>query len=186
MGYISCLLYCLKIFNHRFFYFYKRQYFYPINYYSYFVIFPRKFKKVCKSVCKSQNVCPRTKQSQTGVKYSGIIICIKINTYVNKSDLIILHKKNVQIRLIFQTLSSISPNFHVVCLQPNSWLESYDRYGSFGTMIWGLLIVIPVPWFLSSRNTLSVTHSDTASYAEEQEEENTCQKKSYDMSWLFN
>ena len=34
------------------------QYFYPINYKSYFVIFTRKSKKVCKSVCKSQNVCP--------------------------------------------------------------------------------------------------------------------------------
>ena len=52
----------------------------------------------------------------------------------------------------------------MVCLQPNTWLESYDRYGSFGTMIWGSLIVSPALWVLSSRNTLSVTHSDTASY----------------------
>ena len=56
-------------------------------------------------------------------------------------------------------LSLISPNFHVVCHQPNAWLESYDRYGSFGTMISGSLIVSTVLWVLSSRNTLSVTHS---------------------------
>ena len=31
----------------------------PKNYNSYFVIFTRKSKKVWKSVCKSQNVCPR-------------------------------------------------------------------------------------------------------------------------------
>ena len=73
--------------------------------------------------------------------------------------------KNVQIRLIFQTLFSISPNFHVFCLQPNALLESYDSYGSFGTMIGGSLIVSPVLWFLSSWNTLSVTHSDMASYS---------------------
>ena len=75
-------------------------------------------------------------------------------------------QKKVKIRFIFQTLSSISPNFHVVCLQPNAWLESYGRYGSFGTLIWGSLIVSPVLWLLSSRNTLSATHSDTASYTD--------------------
>ena len=75
-------------------------------------------------------------------------------------------QKKVQIRFIFQTSSSISPNFHVVCLQPNAWLESYGRYGSFGTLIWGSLIVSPVLWLLSSRNTLSATHSDTASYTD--------------------
>ena len=61
--------------------------------------------------------------------------------------------KNVKIRLIFKTLSSITPSFHMVCLQPNALLESYDRYGSFGIMIWGSLIVSPVIWFLSSQNT---------------------------------
>ena len=71
--------------------------------------------------------------------------------------------KNVQIRLIFQTLSLISPKFDVVCLQLYSWLENYGRYGSFGTMILGSLIVSPVLWLLSSRNTLSVTHSDKVS-----------------------
>ena len=55
-------------------------------------------------------------------------------------------------------------HFHVVCLKPNAWLESYDCYGSFDTMIWEPLIVSPVLWVLSSGNTLSVTHSDTASY----------------------
>ena len=58
----------------------------------------------------------------------------------------------------------ISPNFFMVCLQPNAWLESYDHNGSFGTKISGSLIVSPVLWVLSSRNTLSVTHSNTASY----------------------
>ena len=50
----------------------------------------------------------RSTQSQTCVKYRGNIICVKRNTDVNTGDLKILHKKNVQIRLIFQTLSSIS------------------------------------------------------------------------------
>ena len=108
----------------------------------------------------------RSRRSQACVKYRGIIICIRRNTDVNTSDLKIVDKffLLLQIRLIFQTLSSISPNFHVVCFQPNALLESYDRYGSFGTMVGGSLIVSPVLWFLSSRNTLSVTHSDTASY----------------------
>ena len=57
----------------------------------------------------------RSRRSQTCVKYRGNIICIKRNTDVNTSDLKILHKNYVQIRLIFQTLSSISPNIHVVC-----------------------------------------------------------------------
>ena len=77
----------------------------------------------------------RSTRSQTCVKYKGNIICIKRNTDVNTGDLKILHKKNVQIRLIFQTVSSISPNFYVVCLQPYALLENYDHYGSFGTMI---------------------------------------------------
>ena len=76
--------------------------------------------------------------------------------------------KNVEIRLIFQSLSLISPTFYVACLQPYAWLESYDRYGSFGTMLWGSLIICPVVWLLSSRNTLSVTDSDTASYSSHQ------------------
>ena len=71
--------------------------------------------------------------------------------------------KKVQIWLIFQTLSLISPKFDVICIQPYSWLENYGPYGSFGTMILGSLIVSPVLWILSSRNTLSVTHSDKAS-----------------------
>ena len=32
--------------------------FYPLNFNSHFVIITRISKKVCKSVCKSQNVCP--------------------------------------------------------------------------------------------------------------------------------
>ena len=49
------------------------------------------------------------------------------------------------------------------CLQHYAWLESCDQDGSFDTKILGSLIVSPVLWVLSSRNTLSVTHSDTAS-----------------------
>ena len=50
------------------------------------------------------------------------------------------------------------------CLQHYAWLNSCDQDGSFGTKISGSLIVRPVLWVLSSRNTLSVTHSYTASY----------------------
>ena len=57
----------------------------------------------------------KSRRSQTCVKYRGNIICIKRNADVNTSDLKILQTKNVQIWLIFQTLSSISPNFHLVC-----------------------------------------------------------------------
>ena len=59
---------------------------------------------------------------------------------------------------------NFSKLFVIVCYQPNAWLESYDRHGSFGTKISGALIVSPVLWVLSSRNILSITHSDTASY----------------------
>ena len=51
-----------------------------------------------------------------------------------------------------------------VFLQHYAWLESCDQDISFDTKILGSLIVSPVLWVLSSRNTLSVTHSDTASY----------------------
>ena len=77
----------------------------------------------------------RSTQIQTCVKYRGNIICIKRNTDVNTGDLKILHKKMSKKRMIFQTLSSISPKFYVVCHQPYAWLESYYCYGSFGTMI---------------------------------------------------
>ena len=53
---------------------------------------------------------------------------------------------------------------NIICLQPYSWLENFGHYGSFGTMILGSLIVSPVLWILSSRNTLYVTQSDKASY----------------------
>ena len=58
--YTSYTLYCLKISKYRFFFWksYKRQYFYSINYNSYFLIFTRKVKKLCKSVSQSQNICP--------------------------------------------------------------------------------------------------------------------------------
>ena len=103
----------------------------------------------------------RSRRSQICVKYRGIIILIRRNTCVNTSDLEILIKF-FQIRLIFKTLSLISPSFHMVCLQHNAWLESYAHYGSFGTMLWGSLNVSQVLRFLCSRNTLSLTHSDTA------------------------
>ena len=58
----------------------------------------------------------------------------------------------------------ISPKVYVFCLQHYAWLKSCDQDGSFGTKISESLIVNPVLWVLSSRNTLSVTHSYTASY----------------------
>ena len=109
----------------------------------------------------SSRMKTRSTRSQTCMNYRGNIICfreIHMWTHVTWKYL----TKNVLMRLIFQTLSSISPKFYVVCLQPYAWLYSYDRYNSFGTMIWGSLIVSPVLWLLSSRNTLSVSHSDTA------------------------
>ena len=56
----------------------------------------------------------KSRWSHTCVKYMGNIICIKRNIYVNTSDLKYF-TKNVQKRLNFQTLSSISPNIHLVC-----------------------------------------------------------------------
>ena len=38
----------------------------------------------------------------------------------------------------------------MVCLQPNAWLESYDRHGSFDIKISGSLIVSPVLGVFSS------------------------------------
>ena len=66
--------------------------------------------------------------------------------------------------MIFQTLTLISPKFNLVCLQAYSWMENYGRCGSFATMILATLIISPVLWLLSSSITLSVTHSDKASY----------------------
>ena len=60
------------------------------------------------------------------------------------------------------TLPSISPRINVFCLPPYAWLESYGRHSSFGTKISGSLSFSPVLWVLSSHNTLSLTHSDTA------------------------
>ena len=55
----------------------------------------------------------KSRQSQTCVRYRDDIIFIRINTDVNTSDLKILDKKNVQIRFLFQTLTSISPKCHL-------------------------------------------------------------------------
>ena len=106
----------------------------------------------------------RSRRSQTCVWYRDIIICIKRNTNVNTNGLKILHKKCIN-KVDFHDVIFNFSNFFMVCLQSNAWLESYDRHGSFGTKISGSLIVSPVLWDLSSRNTLSVTHSDTASYS---------------------
>ena len=104
----------------------------------------------------------RSRQSQTCVKYRGNVICIKTKTDVNTSDLKKTSQKNVQIRLIFQRLSSISPKINVFFVPPYAWLESYGHHGSFGSNISGSLSFSPVLWVLSSCNTLNVTHSDTA------------------------
>ena len=105
----------------------------------------------------------RPKQSQTCVKYRGNVIFIERNIDVNTSDLKILYKKMSKYGWFSRCYLQFLQNFHVVCLQPNDWLESYDRYVSFGKIFWRLLIVNPMLWLLSSRNTLSVTLSDTAS-----------------------
>ena len=114
-----------------------------------------------------QIACSRAKtksrQSQACEKYRGIIICIKRNTDVNTGNQKILHKKCPN-KVDFPDVIFNFSKFYMVCLQSNAWLESCDRHGSFGTKISGSLIVSPVLWVLSSRNTLSVTHSDTASY----------------------
>ena len=81
---------------------------------------------------------------------------------MNTRDLKKTSQKYVQIRLIFQALSSISPKVDAFILPPYAWLESYGHHGSFGTNISGSLSFSPVLWVLSSRNTLNVTHSDTA------------------------
>ena len=57
----------------------------------------------------------RSRQNQTRVKYRGNIICFKRKTDVNTSDLRKI-TKNVQIRLIFQTLPFISPKIDVFFL----------------------------------------------------------------------
>ena len=56
------------------------------------------------------------RQSHTCVKYRGIIICIKINTYYNTSDL----KYFTNFFPNKVDFPDVSPNIHVVCLQPNA------------------------------------------------------------------
>ena len=105
------------------------------------------------------------RQSQACVKYRCFIICIKRNTDVNIGDEKILHKK-MSTWGWFSGCYLQFLLFYMVCLPPYglyAWPESYDRHGSFVTKISGWLIVSPVLWALSSRNTLSVTHSDTDS-----------------------
>ena len=110
----------------------------------------------------STTAMTRSRRSQACVKYGGIIICIKKNTGVNTGNQKILHKKCPN-KVDFPDVIFNFSKFNMVCLQSNAWMESYDRHDSFGTKISGSLIVSPVLWVLSSRNTLSVTHSDTAS-----------------------
>ena len=62
--------------------------------------------------------------------------------------------------LVFKILRSISPIINVFCLQPSDQLESYECHASFGTKMSRSLIASPVLWVLSSRNNISVTHSD--------------------------
>ena len=97
---------------------------------------PKRNHKIASSRAKT-----RSWQSRTRVKY-----------FTKK------HPNKVDFPGIIFNFSKLS----FVLLQSNAWLENYDRYGLFGTMIWGALIVSPVQWFLSSRNTLLYSHSDTA------------------------
>ena len=75
---------------------------------------------------------------------------------VNSGDLKILHQKISKLGVFFR--------HYLYFLQHYAWLESSDQDVSFDTNILGSLIVSSVLWVLSSHNTLSVTHSDTASY----------------------
>ena len=73
-------------------------------------------------------------------------------------------QNNVKIWPLFEALSSISPKIIAVSIQHYAWLKSYGCNISFGTNISGSLFISPMLWVLSSRNTISVTHSDTALY----------------------
>ena len=79
----------------------------------------------------------RSTQSQTCMKYGGIIIFIKRNSDVNTGDLEILHKK-CQNKVDFP---DIILNFSkMLCVLPSTLCMT----GSFGTNISGSLIVSPV------------------------------------------
>ena len=102
--------------------------------------------------------------------------------------------KNIQIKLIFLTLSSISLKKYVFFLSPYAWLESYGCHRSLGTNISGSLNFIPVLCVLSSHNTLNVIHSDTASYIDtvfhcfkvEKEEENSWIQETLNLATCAN
>ena len=102
----------------------------------------------------------RSTQSQTCVKYRGFIICIKRNTDVNTGDLKILHKKMSKKGWFSRHYLQFLQNF--VWFAFNFMLD----WRAMTVTIHLALIVSPVLWLLSSCNTLSVTHSDTASYLE--------------------
>ena len=99
---------------------------------------PKRNHKIASSRAKT-----RSRQSHTRVKY-----------FTHKKK----HGNKVDFPGVIFNFSKLSFGL----LQSNAWLESYDHYCLFGTMIWGALIVSPVLWFLSSRNTLLYSHSDTA------------------------
>ena len=101
----------------------------------------------------------RSTQNHTFVKYCGIIIFLKRNTDDRTGELKIFHKKYQNMVDFLDVIFNFF-KFHVFCLQTYAWLESYDRHNSFGTKILESIIVNPA---LSSCNTLSVTHLDTAS-----------------------
>ena len=83
---------------------------------------------------------------------------------MNTIDLKKTSQKNIQIRLIFQTVSSIFTKIYVFFLTPYAWLGSYGHHGSFDTNISRSLSFSLVLLVLSSHNALNVTYSDTASY----------------------
>ena len=132
--------------------------------YSFLLFHSYNLKQTRNHQMTSSRAKARPTQSHTCVKYWGIIFLIRKNTIVHISDLKIFHKKKSKKSLIFQMLSSISSKCYVFCLQLYAWLESCAQGSSFGTKLSGSLIFSQVLWILSSRNTLSVTHLDTASY----------------------
>ena len=121
---------------------------------------PKQIHQIASSRAKT-----RPRQSQTCVKYRGNIIRIKRNTDGNTSDLKILHKKRPNKVDFPDIFFNFSKNFYLVCF--NLMLDWRAITVTVYLAPWceGHLLSVQCYDFLSSHNTLSVTHSDTASYA---------------------
>ena len=112
----------------------------------------------------SNRATTRPTQSQTCVKFRGIFICIERNADVNTSDVKILYKKMSKYGwfsrcylLFLQTFMWFAFNLMLDwrAMTVTVHLAPYSEGHSLSVQYYD---------FLSSRNTLSVTLSDTASY----------------------